>query len=283
MGSFKIESYGNIGDDEIKYQLKIDTGHVENTDTPNRVPYTFPIPANLEEEGYILHQLKFNESSCKGNCYINYAIENNAIRLEAIAHAVRDASRWSYKAGGHLEGTAIFTFQKITPETEEIKYEFNVDTGHVENTDTPNCVSYSFPIDFHLLKQSYTVSQFEFSESYRGGNCFIHPTIEKGVIKIEAVAQAVRDNAFPMFYKKGGHLKGTVRVTLRKIEYVGIQSKHEASKTTIIMNGNQYNISGDIYSEVVAEGEPFECDGTAVDETTLTRLAAVETMVVLAN
>ncbi len=44
MGSTKIESHGNIGDDEIQYQLKIDTGHVENTDTPNRVPYTFPIP-----------------------------------------------------------------------------------------------------------------------------------------------------------------------------------------------------------------------------------------------
>lgn len=254
MGSAKIESHGNIGDDEIQYQLKIDTGHVENTDTPNCVPYTFPIPASLEQEGYILQKLKFNESSRVGNCYINYAIENNTIYLEAVAQAVRDASRLWYKAGGHLKGTAILTFQKITPETEEINYEFNIDTGHVENTDTPNCVFYSFPIDFHLLKQSYTVSQFEFSESSRVGNCFIHPTIEKGVIRIEAVAQAVKASS-GLWYKAGGHLKGTVRVTLRKTEYVGAYSQHEASQMTTIVNGNQYNISGDVRSDNINLGE----------------------------
>jgi|GEM_PF-2850008 len=247
MGSTKIESHGNIGDDKIQYQLKINTGHVENTDTPNRVPYTFSIP-----EEYILQKFKFNESSCVGNCYINYAIENNAIRLEAVAQAVRDASRLWYKAGGHLKGTAIITFQKITPETQEINYEFNIDTGHVENTDLPNRVSYSFPIDFHLLEQSYTVSKFEFSESSRVGNCFIHPTIEKGAIKIEAVAQAVKASS-GLWYQAGGHLKGTVRVALRKTEYVGIQSKHEASQATITMNGNQFFL-GDIYSEFLNFG-----------------------------
>ncbi|MEL7039740.1 MAG: hypothetical protein AAFO04_29670 [Cyanobacteria bacterium J06592_8] len=249
MGSVKIENHGNIGDDEIQYRLKIDTGHVENTDTPNCVPYTFPIPASLEQEGYILQKLKFDESSRVGNCYINYAIENNVIRLEAVAQAVRDASRLWYKAGGHLKGTVILTFQKIKPETEEIKYEFNVDTGHVENTDLPNRVSYTFPIDFHLLKQSYTVSQFEFSESSRVGNCFIHPTVENGVIKIEAVAQTVRDNAFPMFYKKGGHLKGTVRVTLRKTEYVGVNVSDDIHKTMgEIVNFKE--IRGDVFIRI---------------------------------
>jgi len=252
MGSTKIESHGNIGDDEIQYQLKIDTGHVENTDTPNCVPYTFPIPASLEQEGYILQKLKFDKSCRVGNCYINYAIENNTIRLKAVAQAVRDASRLWYKAGGHLKGTAIITFQKITPETQEINYEFNIDTGHVENTDLPNRVSYSFPIDFHLLEQSYTVSKFEFSESSRVGNCFIHPTIEKGAIKIEAVAQAVKASS-GLWYQAGGHLKGTVRVALRKTEYVGIQSKHEASQATITMNGNQFFL-GDIYSEFLNFG-----------------------------
>ncbi|MGB3191777.1 MAG: hypothetical protein WBB43_20440 [Limnoraphis sp.] len=265
MGSTKIESRRNIGDDEIQYQLKIDTGHVENTDTPNRVPYTFPI-----SEGYILKKLKFNKSSRVGNCYINYTIENNTIRLEAVAHAVRDASRLFYKAGGHLKGTAILTFQKIKPETEEINYEFNIDTGHVENTDTPNCVSYSFPIDFHLLKQSYTVSQFEFSESSRVGNCFIHPTIEKGVIKIEAVAQAVKASS-GLWYQAGGHLKGTVRVTLRKTEYVGIQSKHEASQTTIkvnMVNGDQVNVSGDVRSDNINLGEFTGNVSTSIEKPT---------------
>jgi hypothetical protein len=243
MGSTKIESRRNIGDDEIQYQLKIDTGHVENTDTPNRVPYTFPI-----SEGYILKKLKFNKSSRVGNCYINYAIENNTIRLEAVAHAVRDASRLFYKAGGHLKGTAILTFQKIKPETEEINYEFNIDTGHVENTDLPNRVSYSFPIDFHLLEQSYTVSQFEFSESSRVGNCFIHPTIEKGVIKIEAVAQAVKASS-GLWYQAGGHLKGTVRVALRKTEYVGVNVSDDIHKTMgEIVNFKE--IRGDVFISI---------------------------------
>ncbi len=196
--------------------------------------------------------MKFNKSSRVGNCYINYAIENNTIRLEAVAQAVRDASRLFYKAGGHLKGTAILTFQKIKPETEEINYEFNIDTGHVENTDTPNCVSYSFPIDFHLLKQSYTVSQFEFSESSRVGNCFIHPTIEKGVIKIEAVAQAVKASS-GLWYQAGGHLKGTVRVTLRKTEYVGIQSKHESESNYYQGKYGEWqsiNVSGDVRSDI---------------------------------
>ncbi|ERT09755.1 hypothetical protein M595_0286 [Lyngbya aestuarii BL J] len=223
--------HGKIGDEKIEYRFAIDTGHVENTDKPNCVSYQFPIPPDLEKAGYIVHKLKLDKSSRVGNCYVNYTIANNTITLKAVAKAVRDASGFFYKKGGRLKGTVNIIFQRINPETEEIEYKFNIDTGHVENTDISNHVSYIFPIKFHLFKQSYIVSQFNFVESFRVGNCNIHPTVENKAIKIEAVAQAVKD-ASRLFYKKGGKLQGTVSVTLKKTEYIPADYNNFASENS---------------------------------------------------
>ncbi|MGB3188985.1 MAG: hypothetical protein WBB43_06100 [Limnoraphis sp.] len=231
MVSSQAKMYGKIGDDEIQYRIEIDTGHVENTDKPNCVSYQFPIPPDLEKAGYIVHKLKLDKSYRVGNCYVNYTIANNTITLEAIAKAVRDASGFFYKKGGRLKGTVNIIFQRINPETEEIEYKFTIDTGHVENTDIPNHVSYIFPIEFHLFKQSYIVTQFNFVESFRVGNCNIHPTVENKAVKIEAVAQAVKD-ASRLFYKKGGKLQGTVTVTLKKTEYIPPENNKGAYKNS---------------------------------------------------
>ncbi len=103
MASSQAKMHGKIGDDEIKYRIEIDTGHVENTDKPNCVSYQFPIPPDLEQAGYIVQKLKLDKSSRVGNCYVNYTIANNTITLEAVAKAVRDASGFFYKKGGRKE------------------------------------------------------------------------------------------------------------------------------------------------------------------------------------
>ncbi len=115
MVSAQAQLHGNIGDDEIEYRFKIDTGHVENTTSPNRVSYSFKIPPGLLEKGYvyIIDNFDFAESYRVGNCSLNHKINNDSLEVEAVARAVKHSSGLWYTKGGWLKGIVIVTLKKM--------------------------------------------------------------------------------------------------------------------------------------------------------------------------